>query len=186
MKTTELRQAVPQPLGLVWIDCTCAALSLELEETLNASAHIYCGHQPPKEGDPSTVIVGLDGEEDIASKLKYYRAQAPNAPILVFDVHIDPQSARAALLAGAHGFLHLGMQPAQVIHILSGASKGQTIVSRTLLEAFLVQINAQAHLVLTPRQRDILEMIAVAATPKGEIAMPRKLLEAFLKEVAIA
>jgi hypothetical protein len=60
------------------------------------------------------------------------------------------------------------------------------LVPRELLEAFLVEAQSRADLaMLSPRQQQILMLIAEAATSKGEIVLSRELLEDFLIEVAM-
>jgi DNA-binding NarL/FixJ family response regulator len=68
------------------------------------------------------------------------------------------QLARAALQAGANGFLHAQMPPEQVVRALEVASKGEHVVPRELLKAL-----AEAPVdpdILTPRQREVLELVA--------------------------
>jgi hypothetical protein len=78
------------------------------------------------------------------------------------------------------------MKPAQVVYVLSETSKGEIIVPRELLEAFLVEAQARGDLgILSTRQQEILMLIAEAATLKGEIVISRELLEGFLMEVAM-
>jgi hypothetical protein len=67
----------------------------------------------------------------------------------------------------------------------SSAYRPTRKVSRKLLEEFLSEIGLREDLILTPRQREILELLAEAATPEGGVVMPRKLLEAFLMEVVM-
>jgi hypothetical protein len=60
-------------------------------------------------------------------------------------------------------------------------------VPRDLFAALLAEIiEAQPDLVLPPRHREFLELIAVLATSQGEIVVRRELLEAFLRETAAA
>jgi hypothetical protein len=81
------------------------------------------------------------------------------------------------------GFIHAGINPTQIISALSASSRGEIVVSRKLLEEFLSEIGLREDLILTSRQREILELLAEAATPEGGVVMPRKLLEASLMEV---
>jgi hypothetical protein len=97
-----------------------------------------------------------------------------------------PQLAQSALLAGARGLLQLGMKPAQVVYVFSEASKGKVIVPRQLLEAFLLDMESRGDLaIVSPRQREILMLIAEAATREGEIVLSREVLENFLMEVTM-
>lgn len=172
--------------GLVWISCPCKEAITLVGEALGKRARLYVGKQLPEGESPSSVIF-CPKEEDVAQGVRRFRVLTPNMPVLVFGLRVDPQLARAALLAGAHGFIHLGMQPAQVVLALLAASKGETIVSRELLEAFLVEMGPRTDLgALTPLQREILERLSAAATFRGEIVVSRELLDTFLMEVARA
>jgi hypothetical protein len=39
------------------------------------------------------------------------QALTPNVPVLPFGLRVNPRLTRTALLAGAHGFIHLGTEP---------------------------------------------------------------------------
>ena len=170
--------------GLIWVSCPCKEAITLVGEALGNRARVYVGEQPPEGEKPSSVVFYPKGE-GVAQGVRRMRVMAPDVPLLLFGLGVDPKLARTALLAGAHGFIHLGMQPAQVALALSVASEGETIVSRELLEALLVEMEQRADLaVLTPHQREILERLSVAATFGGEIAVSRELLETFLVEVA--
>ena len=56
-----------------------------------------------------------------------------------------------------------------------------------LQEAFLVEMASQADLdILTPDQREFLELVAMSETSGGEILIARELLEAFLRDMLVA
>ncbi len=153
---------------------------------LGARARVYSGRKPPANEAPSGIIYYPKGEEDVASEVRRLRALVPGVPILVLGLRVEPQLAQTALLVGADGFIHLGMQPAQIIRALLTASKGETLVPRDLLEAFLQEMSARADLtVLTPHQREFLELVAASASYNDEIVVSRELLKAFLREAAI-
>jgi DNA-binding NarL/FixJ family response regulator len=157
-----------------------------VEEALGTKIEVYDNGQGPSVAQGvharGSVSVCMQGEE-IASKVRRLRDLERGAPILVLGLRLDPWLARSALLAGADGFVYPGMQPVQI----EVASKGERLVPRELLEAFLVEAQSRADLaVLSPRQQEILLLIAEAATSKGEIVLSRELLEAFLMEVATA
>jgi DNA-binding NarL/FixJ family response regulator len=159
------------------------------EEALGTKIGIYDERQEPSPAEgrpaPGSVIV-CPKEEKIASKVRLLRDLYRDAPILVLGPHLEPRLARTTLLAGADGFVYPGMQPVQIVKLLEVASKGERFVPRELLEAFLVETQSRADLAtLSPRQQEILMLIAEAATSKGEIVLSRELLEDFLMEVAI-
>ena len=154
----------PKPLGLVWIKCPWPTFSLGLEETLKAyAAHVHQGHKPPTGGPASLVILCCSSAEDVASEVEHLRALAPtSAPpgVVVFGLSVSLQLARSALKAGACGFIHAQMPPEQIVRALLVASEGEVVLPRELLE-HLVNEQSQADLpALTPRQLEILELVA--------------------------
>jgi hypothetical protein len=163
-----------------WLTGPYLATSLELDKILGAKTHVYDERKPPANDVPSSIIYYPIGE-DVAADVRCLQALAPGAPILVLGFHLEPQLARVALLAGANGFIHRGMQPEQIQRILSAVSEGETVVSRGILDAFLEEMLSRGDLiVLTPRQRDFLELVAGTSMSQDEIVVPRELLEAFL------
>src|SRR3954453_7824921 len=175
-------------LGLVWVNGPYEQAMMLVEEALGKGARVYVGKQPP-EGKIFSSVVFCSNTEDVACevrRVRHLQALAADAPVVVLGLLVTPQLDRTALLAGARGFLHLGMKPAQVVYILSETSKGEIIVPRELLEAFLVEAESRGDLgILSTRQQEILMLIAEAATLKGEIVISRELLEGFLMEVAM-
>lgn len=168
-------------LNPVWVSGSYPRIALELEKMLPVQTHVHNGEELPSNEAPPLIIL-CPHEEDVALEVQRLRASAPDVPILVLGSHLDEQLARKALLEGAHGFVHLEMQPAQIVSVLSEASKGKTVVSRDLLNVFLEKMASREDLiVLTPRQREFLELVATTATFKDEIMVPRQLLEAFLE-----
>lgn len=133
-----------KPLGLVWIKCPSPPLSLGFREALEAEAHVHWGPLPPKEGEPSSIILcpkeeETAREEGIASEVRHLRTLAPSVPILVFVPSADPQLARAALRAGASGIAHAGIRPAQLAQALSLVSKGEIVIPRELVRELVGQ-----------------------------------------------
>jgi DNA-binding NarL/FixJ family response regulator len=170
--------------GLIWVSCPCKEAITLVGEALGKRARVYVGERPLEGEKPSCVVFCSKGE-GVAQGVRRLRTLDPGVPVLLFGLRVDPKLARTALLAGAHGFIHLGMQPAQVARVLSVASEGETIIPRELLETLLVEREQRADLsALTLHQREIVERLAVAATFGGEIVVSRELLETFLVEVA--
>jgi hypothetical protein len=64
----------------------------------------------------------------------------------------------------------------------SGASKGETtLLSRAFLEGCLKErVSQEDHVVLDVRQREFLELVAISASYRDAIAIPKELLEAFV------
>jgi DNA-binding NarL/FixJ family response regulator len=185
MKVTRMEKVEFMTLKLIWVSCPYPAVTLELEKMLEAKFRVFDGQERPVDEAPSTIILCPKGEDVGSEEVRYLRAQAPDVPVLVLGLRLDTQGARAALLAGADGFIYLGMQPAQIIYALSAALKGETLVPRDLLQAFLVEKESQVDTVLTPRQREFLELVAVSASSGREIMVPRELLKAFVREAPV-
>jgi hypothetical protein len=160
-----------------------------LEEVLGTRIDVYDNGQGPSAEEVTArgTVIFCQKEEDVASEVRRLRALDEGAPILVLGLRLEPQLARTALLAGADGFVYPAMRPAQIVVLLEAASRNETLVPRDLFAAFLAEIiEAQPDLVLPPRQREFLELIAVLATSQGEIVVRRELLEAFLRGTAAA
>jgi DNA-binding NarL/FixJ family response regulator len=186
----EFEEFEPKALGSIWIICPCSEEIVPVLKKMlsEVGARVHIGQEPPSGKASFSIILCLSGE-DVGSEVRRIRdlqVLVPDAPVLVLGLRVTLQLARSALLAGACGFLHLGMKPAEIVCALSEASKGEIIVPRELLKAFLVEAQSQADLaMLSPRQQQILMLIAEAAASKGEIVLFRELLEDFLMEVAI-
>ena len=95
--------------------------------------------------------------------------------VVFLTMHQDPSYARRALEAGAVGFVVKHSAPAELVMAIHAALKGQTFITPALTGAVLRQIQhvsdeprdpAQC---ITPRQREILQMLAEGRSAK-EIA----------------
>ena len=167
--------------GSIWIKCSYPLVVLGLEAKLKAVGNVYCGQEAPVKNTPSSVIYCPNEEEDVASELERLRMVVGNVPILVLSLSKDLRLAKTALLAGADSFIHLSTHPEQIVRALSTASEGKTLVPRDLLEALLVEKASRGDItVLTPHQREFLELVVEAATCKDEIVSPKELLREFL------
>jgi DNA-binding NarL/FixJ family response regulator len=95
--------------------------------------------------------------------------------VVFLTMHQDPAYARRALAAGAAGFVVKHSAPAELVLAIHAALKGQTFITPALAGDVLKQAqqegrdaNGSAPL-LTPRQREILELLAQGRSAK-EIA----------------
>lgn len=107
---------------------------------------------------------------------------APATRVLVLTTFHDPKAVTAALRAGALGFLLKDTPPAQLLHAVRAADRGDPVlapqVTRDLVERHLAQdgdgdargAEARRRLAgLTPTELDVLAVVAEGA-PNGEIA----------------
>jgi len=170
-----------KPLGLVWISCDPhSVVSIGLRRTLEERATVRMGQQ--NSGDaPSSVILCSDDAEGIPDSVGRTKEQNPGASVLVFGLHEDLPLARAALRAGARGFIHAGMRPEQLLRAVEVAAEGEIVAPRRLLEYL---INHEEHTdldALTARQREILSLV-VEGLSNAEIGRHLYLSESTIKQ----
>jgi DNA-binding NarL/FixJ family response regulator len=95
--------------------------------------------------------------------------------VVFLTMHQDPAYARRALAAGAAGFVVKHSAPAELVMAIHAALKGQTFITPALASDVLRQIQHESRETsdsaspLTPRQREILQLLAEGRSAK-EIA----------------
>jgi DNA-binding NarL/FixJ family response regulator len=95
--------------------------------------------------------------------------------VVFLTMHQDPAYARRALEAGAAGFVVKHSAPAELVMAIHAALKGQTFITPALASDVLRQVQHGAQEaggsaeLLTPRQREILRLLAEGRSAK-EIA----------------
>jgi DNA-binding NarL/FixJ family response regulator len=159
----EARQPVSsdrEPLGLVWIDCPYPVVAAGLKSALDGRARIHLGPLPPQDDVPSSAIFDTGGVEGLSEGIKRIREVNPEISILVFNLHVNLPLARAALRLGARGFVHAGMEPEQIARAVEVAAEGEVVAPRKLLEFLVANEDPADFDALTPRQRNILALVA--------------------------
>lgn len=97
------------------------------------------------------------------------------AKVVFLTMHQDPAYARRALEAGAAGFVVKHSAPAELVMAIHAALKGQTFITPALASEVLRQAQHASRdtddpdQLLTPRQREILQLLAEGRSAK-EIA----------------
>ena len=114
----------------------------------------------------------LNGIEAIA-QLKKDNA---DIKVVLLTMHQDAAYARRALEAGAAGFVVKHSAPAELVMAINAALKGQTFITPALASDVLRQTqqdtrDATAPELLTPRQREILRLLAEGRSAKEIAAM---------------
>jgi two-component system nitrate/nitrite response regulator NarL len=170
-----------KPLGLVWLFCPYPILARGLTEILGEEALVHHGEQLPKGADLSCVLFCVDRIENVPHKIKPLQAAVPDTPILVFGLTNGLPFARAALQAGARGFVHAGMPPGQVVRALTVASRGEIAVPRELLKDLVAGTPPVDLDSLTPRQREILKLVIEGQT-NAQIGRELYLSESTIKQ----
>lgn len=105
-------------------------------------------------------MAGLNGLE----ATRRIRAETPDARILILSMHANEQYVHQALQAGASGYLLKDAATEELELAIQAALKGQTYlsprISRRLVDDYLKQGEGNPADHLTPRQREILQLIA--------------------------
>ena len=97
--------------------------------------------------------------------------------VVFLTMHQEPAYARRALEAGAVGFVLKHSAPAELVMAIHAALKGQTFITPALAGDVLKQAQHQARdtnagaQLLTPRQREILQLLAEGRSAKEIAAM---------------
>jgi len=129
-------------------------------------------------------MAGLNGLEAAARIAKAF----PQVRVIILSMHLNEEYVMQALRAGAVGYLLKDAEPNELDLAITAVLRGETYlspaVSKTVVDDYLRRIGGQAGLAepaaastgetrpftaLTPRQREILQLIAEGRTTK-EIA----------------
>lgn len=167
-------------LGLVWADFPDRVSALCVERALGERANVRRGEGPPGPPRPALVVSWADGPHEAAEGVARAGAEAPGAPVVVCGPSADLAVARAAVRAGARGFVHARMPPGQIARALSVALGGETVLPRGLLEELAVGGRPPDLSVLRPRQAEILGLV-VEGLSNSQIARRLYLSESTVK-----
>jgi DNA-binding CsgD family transcriptional regulator len=180
---TNIASVETKPLGLVWICGRRSVVTSGLAEILRAEARVHRGQEPPTNGFPTSILFCSDEVEHVALKVQELRDGFPGAPVVVLGPVNDLQLARDVLRGGASGFIHLGMEPSQIVRTLALTLEGQLAFPREMLNRLVVEEDTPSTNLanLRSRQREILELVAEGMS-NSQIARRLFLSESTVKQ----
>jgi DNA-binding NarL/FixJ family response regulator len=113
---------------------------------------------------------GLNGLETTARLLK----AAPGTKVIILSMHQDEQYVRQALRVGTSGYLLKDSAPTELSLAIHAVARGDTYlspaISRGVVSDYVTRLrNEDNQIALTPRQREVLQLIAEGKSTK-EIA----------------
>lgn len=108
--------------------------------------------------------------------IRQVRDFRPDLPILVLTMHNQPAVARAALKAGASGFIAKDNDPEVLLHALRQVAAGERYIEPRLAAAFNGPAPSSTLPTLSPREVEVLQRLAAGET-NGQIAIELGLSE---------
>ena len=129
--------------------------------------------KPLLESKPHVLVVDLElpGASGI-DVIQVLSQKMPNTAFVVLTIHDDPQKVFAALRAGANGYLLKSAKPSEIAAGIRQAYEGGAPLSqdiaRLLIQSFQEPVKKEKKEIpgLTPRESQILELLAKGKVPK--------------------
>lgn len=169
------------PQKTIWLDCDPnSVMIVGLKRTLEQWARVRIGRGNPGNG-PSSVILCSEDASHVTERVRRVKTEDPEASILVFASEVDLPLARAALRAGANGYIHAGMRPEHIGRAVEVAAQGEIVAPRKLLEYLLTSEEPADIEALSARQREILGLV-VEGLSNAEIGKRLYLSESTIKQ----
>jgi DNA-binding NarL/FixJ family response regulator len=132
-------------------------------------------------GEPSSIILCSEDAEGVSERVRHLKEENPDVAILVFGSWLDLPLARAALRAGARGYIHAGMRPEHIVRAVEVAAGGEIVAPRKLMEYLLAHEENADVATLSVRQREILGYV-VEGMSNAEIGKRLYLSESTIKQ----
>lgn len=147
--------------------------SLELVQVVAEAGDGHEAIQLAEQHQPDIVIMDigmpeLNGLEATARMVKL----TPAPRIIILSMHANEEYVRRALQAGAVGYLLKGAEPAELELAIKAVMRGETYlapaVSKQVVQSYLHPVGMKTSPLqeLTPRQREVLQMVAEGHSTK--------------------
>jgi DNA-binding NarL/FixJ family response regulator len=109
---------------------------------------------------------------DGVTAISRLRSSHPDLGVLVLTMHEDDDSVLAALRAGARGYLVKGAEGAELVRAIESVAAGDAVYGKSIANRIIGLITAgpseaQAFPELTPREREVLDLIAAGLRNRG-------------------
>jgi two-component system response regulator NreC len=135
-------------------------ISVVAGSTSKEDAHRYLrGHKPDvylKMPPPSVPEIA----SDVTDAVKFLAEESPDTQLVVVSYSNNPEAARLALRAGAHGYVMITEGMAILAEAVKSAARGEVYVNPRLLTD--VAMLGDGYLDgLTPREREVLGLLAL-------------------------
>ena len=149
--------------------------------------------RPLLELQPDVVVVDLElpGTSGM-EMIKQMSPHMPNTAFVVLTIHDDPEKVFTALRAGANGYLLKSAKPSEIAAGIRQAAEGGAPLSqdiaRLLIQSFQEPAKPEKKEIpgLTPRESQILELLAKGKVPKEvgyELNISYETVRDYLKSV---
>jgi DNA-binding NarL/FixJ family response regulator len=133
---------------------------------------------------PDVVVMDLQmPERNGVEATRAIVSQSPHVGVLVLTMYEDDDSVFAAMRAGARGYLLKGSDHDEIVRAIRAVSSGEAIFGPAIATRLMAYFSAsaggpaQAFPELTPREREVLELIAQGrsnATIAQELVLSQK------------
>jgi DNA-binding NarL/FixJ family response regulator len=118
---------------------------------------------------PDVLILDLSLPDRSGIDVLNEMRQMDNAPlVVVLTWHTEPSYAARAISAGAHGYVHKGGEPKELLDAIRAVARGERVVP-PMVEQMLASGDGDPTRALTARELQVMEMLARGMTNR-EIA----------------